>query len=151
MFTAQKPQSLDMTSNTNNNTNTNTQTEEKGLGSSAFLPTQEPFFLTAKFWKRFSVYISVTLSIVSLIISSIASLKPGNADDMKALTSLDWQSQATADRRFAQMLGQMGRGREGEMERERERERERMGGGKGDGMAKGGGMKGDGRVEGSGK
>jgi hypothetical protein len=63
----------------------------------------------------------VALSIVSLIISAIASLKPGNADHLKALTvtsivinsisvglsaltSLDWQSQATTDRKFAQML-----------------------------------------------
>lgn len=44
---------------------------------------QEPFFVTAKFWKRFSVYASVILSVASLVISSIASLKPTTAADMK--------------------------------------------------------------------
>ncbi|KAB8301525.1 hypothetical protein EYC80_003374 [Monilinia laxa] len=109
----------------------NSKTEEKGVDFSGFLPIQEPpFFLTAKFWKRFSVYISVTLSIVSLVISSIVSLNPGNSGHLKALTitsivinslsvtlsaltSLDWQSQAVTDRRFAQMLSQISHVHEG--------------------------------------
>ncbi|KAA8572052.1 hypothetical protein MFRU_018g00780 [Monilinia fructicola] len=105
--------------------------EEKDVDVNGFLPIQEPpFFLTARFWKRFSVYISVTLSILSLVISSMASLKPGNAGHLKALTvtsivinclsvalsaltSLDWQSQAVTDRRFAQMLSQISHVHEG--------------------------------------
>ncbi|KAF7863119.1 hypothetical protein EAF04_007202 [Stromatinia cepivora] len=111
-----KPQSLETTSNS--------KIEEKCLESSGLFPLKEPFFLTAKFWKRFSVYFSVALSIASLVISSIASLRPTNASDLKALTvtsivinaisvtlsaltSLDWQSQATTDRKFAQMLNQI--------------------------------------------
>ncbi|PQE10885.1 hypothetical protein CJF32_00007724 [Rutstroemia sp. NJR-2017a WRK4] len=104
--------------------------ENGGVETEGILPIQEPFFVTAKFWKRFSVYISVSLSIVSLIISAIASLKPGNADHLKALTvtsivinsisvglsaltSLDWQSQATTDRKFAQMLREVAHVHEG--------------------------------------
>ncbi|TGO26055.1 hypothetical protein BPAE_0067g00270 [Botrytis paeoniae] len=111
-------------------------------------PSQEPFFVTAKFWKRFSVYASVILSIASLVISSIASLKPSSAADMKvtsiiinalsvtlsALTSLDWQSQATTDRKFAQMLSQISHVHEGKeggrivvLGREREGEERLMG------------------------
>ncbi|APA05286.1 predicted protein [Sclerotinia sclerotiorum 1980 UF-70] len=112
-----KPQSLETTSNS--------QIEERSLESSSLLPLKEPFFLTAKFWKRFSVYFSVALSIASLVISSIASLRPTSASDLRALTvtsivinaisvtlsaltSLDWQSKATTDRNFAQMLDQIG-------------------------------------------
>ncbi|RAL64228.1 hypothetical protein DID88_002120 [Monilinia fructigena] len=109
----------------------NSKIDAKSVDFDGFLPIQEPpFFLTAKFWKRLSVYISVTLSIVSLVISSIASLKPGNAEHLKALTvtsviinslsvtlsaltSLDWQSQAVTDRRFAQMLSQINHVHEG--------------------------------------
>ncbi|KAM3068062.1 hypothetical protein ACMFMF_009428 [Clarireedia jacksonii] len=98
--------------------------ENSGVETDGILPVEAPFYVTAKFWKRFSVYISVALSITSLIISAIASLKPGNAEHLKALTvtsivinsisvglsaltSLDWQSQATTDRKFAQMLSQV--------------------------------------------
>lgn len=36
---------------------------------------QAPFYLTATFWKRFSVFMSIALSAASLILSAIASLK----------------------------------------------------------------------------
>ncbi|KAF7879815.1 uncharacterized protein EAF02_007985 [Botrytis sinoallii] len=117
-----KPQSLGITSDVRN--------EDMVLDAAGLFPIKEPFFVTAKFWKRFSVYASVILSIASLVISSIASLKPSSAADMKALivtsiiinalsvtlsalTSLDWQSQATTDRKFAQMLSQISHVHEG--------------------------------------
>jgi len=81
----------------------------------------EPFYLTATFWKRFSVFMSIGLSAASLILSAIASLKKESADMLKtltvagvvvnsvsialsALTSLDWQSKTTHERKFAQQL-----------------------------------------------
>ncbi|TGO50020.1 hypothetical protein BOTNAR_0409g00080 [Botryotinia narcissicola] len=114
-----KPQSFGITSDVKN--------EDTVLDAAGLFPIKEPFFVTAKFWKRFSVYASVILSIASLVISSIASLKPSSAADMKvtsiiinalsvtlsALTSLDWQSQATTDRKFAQMLSQISHVHEG--------------------------------------
>jgi len=85
---------------------------------------QCPFYLTARFWKRFSVYVSVALSIASLVLSAIAGLKKNNSDQLKALTvsgivinsisvamsaltSLDWQAQATLDKKFAGQLGKI--------------------------------------------
>ncbi|KAF7956965.1 hypothetical protein EAE96_004288 [Botrytis aclada] len=148
-----KPQSLGMASDDVKN-------GEMMLDTAGLFPIKEPFFVTAKFWKRFSVYASVILSIASLVISSIASLKPTTAADMKALivtsiiinalsvtlsalTSLDWQSQATTDRKFAQMLSQISHVHEGKeggrivvLGREGEREEERgMGVGRGIGRA----------------
>ncbi|KAF7900699.1 uncharacterized protein EAF01_008001 [Botrytis porri] len=118
----QRPQSLGKTSDVKN--------EDMALDAAGLFPIKEPYFLTAKFWKRFSVYASVILSIASLVISSIASLKRSSDVDMKALivtsiiinalsvtlsalTSLDWQSQATIDRKFAQMLSQISHVHEG--------------------------------------
>ncbi|ATZ52039.1 hypothetical protein BCIN_07g05650 [Botrytis cinerea B05.10] len=136
-----KPQSLGVASDSK-------RSDDMVLDTSGLFPIKEPFFVTAKFWKRFSVYASVILSVASLVISSIASLKPTTAADMKALivtsiiinalsvtlsalTSLDWQSQATTDRQFAQMLSQISHvhdGKEGGrivvLGREREREEE---------------------------
>ncbi|KAF5874198.1 uncharacterized protein Bfra_004204 [Botrytis fragariae] len=75
-----KPQSLGITSDAKN--------EDMILDAAGLFPIKEPFFVTAKFWKRFSVYASVILSIASLVISSIASLKPRSAADLKGLSFL---------------------------------------------------------------
>ena len=40
---------------------------------------KEPLYLTAKFWKRFSVFVTVGLSIASLVLSAIASLRSHSA------------------------------------------------------------------------
>ncbi|KAH8805654.1 hypothetical protein F5884DRAFT_454526 [Xylogone sp. PMI_703] len=81
----------------------------------------ESFFLTATFWKRFSVIASIAFSIASLVLGAIASLRPDGIHSMRAitisgivvnslsimlsaLTSLDWQKQATHDKKFAQQL-----------------------------------------------
>lgn len=39
---------------------------------------QGPWYATAKFWKRFSIFLSIVLSAASLISSAIASLSPQN-------------------------------------------------------------------------
>jgi len=81
----------------------------------------EQFYVTAKFWKRFSVLLSIALSVASLTLSALASLKTQSPDKLKvltvsgvvvnsisimlsALTSLDWQSKETQDKAFAQQL-----------------------------------------------
>ncbi|KAG0647767.1 hypothetical protein D0Z07_6647 [Hyphodiscus hymeniophilus] len=45
-----------------------------------------PWYFDSTFWKRFSVVLSIVLSIASLILSAIASLKKESADMLKALT-----------------------------------------------------------------
>jgi len=84
----------------------------------------EPFYLTASFWKRFSVLVSILLSIAGLILSAYASLAHPNATlsraltvtgiiinsvsiSISALTSLDWKQQATHDRAFVKQLAKV--------------------------------------------
>lgn len=84
----------------------------------------EPFYLTATFWKRFAVVFSIILSAASLVLSAIASLRTESADvlraltisgivvnsvsiSLSALTSLDWQKQATHDKQFAAQLSKV--------------------------------------------
>lgn len=93
--------------------------------------TTGPFYLTARFWKRFSVFLSIALSIASLIITSVANLNHPSADMLKALTvsgivinslsisiaaltSLDWKTQSTHDRAFAEQLCKVAHIHEGE-------------------------------------
>ncbi|KAH8589294.1 hypothetical protein B0O99DRAFT_637297 [Bisporella sp. PMI_857] len=81
----------------------------------------DPWYMTARFWKRFIVFFSIALSIASLIVSAYASLvHPGpeklraltvtgiiiNAISvsLSALTSLDWKQQVTHNAEFARQL-----------------------------------------------
>ncbi|KAF8853046.1 hypothetical protein BDZ45DRAFT_677953 [Acephala macrosclerotiorum] len=91
------------------------------IGQGTAEEDEGPFFMTAKFWKRFVVYLSIALSVAGLVIGAIASLKPENTNHLRkltvasiiinafsislsALTSLDWKTQTTHDKAFAAML-----------------------------------------------
>lgn len=42
--------------------------------------------MTAKFWKRFVVYLSIALSVAGLVIGALASLKPEDTDHLRSKT-----------------------------------------------------------------
>ena len=50
---------------------------EEGIGNAN--ENKQPFYRTAAFWKRFSVFLSIALSIAGLIVSAYASLAHPNA------------------------------------------------------------------------
>jgi len=115
----------------------NTTTDPKEVSRThiikADLARDDPFLLTATFWKRFSVILSIVLSVASLILSAVASLSPGLTSDrlramtvsgivinsisvtLSALTSLDWSSQATQDTKFAKQLTSVTHVHEGDL------------------------------------
>jgi len=91
----------------------------------------EIYYRTAKFWKRFSVFLSIALSIAALIVSAYASLTHPSTSVLRALTvsgivinsisvvlsaltSLDWEQQSTHDRTFARQLCKVAHIHEGE-------------------------------------
>jgi hypothetical protein len=47
---------------------------------------QGPWYATAKFWKRSSVFLSIALSAASLILSSVASLSPEHESALNGIT-----------------------------------------------------------------
>lgn len=92
---------------------------------------EDAFYRTGQFWKRFSVFLSIALSIAALIVSAYASLTHPSANVLKALTvsgivingvsvalsaltSLDWKQQSTHDKAFAQQLCKVAHIHEGE-------------------------------------
>jgi len=96
-----------------------------GSGSSKGGPpakgSSRSWFLDSQAWKRFSVLASIALSIVSLIVSSVASLAQVSAETIRALTvtgiivnavsvvlsaatSLDWRTEAAKDKAFLDKL-----------------------------------------------
>jgi len=100
-----------------------------GVGNVAGPPGR--FYRTARFWKRFSVFLSILLSIASLIVAAYASLTHPSERTLKALTvsgviinsisislsaltSLDWKQQSTHDKAFAQQLCKVAHIHEGE-------------------------------------
>ncbi|KAL3419305.1 hypothetical protein PVAG01_09527 [Phlyctema vagabunda] len=81
----------------------------------------DPYYLTARFWKRFSVFATVALSIAALVVSAIVQLRADSPTatralmiagvvinsvsiSLSALTSLDWKKQLTHDRALVDQL-----------------------------------------------
>lgn len=77
--------------------------------------------MTAQFWKRSSVFLSIVLSAASLVLTSISTFSPEQEKAQNALkvagvivnslsimlaaaTSLDWKKQGTHDKQFAAQL-----------------------------------------------
>ncbi|KUJ07239.1 uncharacterized protein LY89DRAFT_790012 [Mollisia scopiformis] len=91
------------------------------VGEGTTREKEDAFLLTASFWKRFVVVLSISLSVAGLILSAIASLMHedishqrrltisgiiinASSISLSALTSLDWKRQKTHDRVFADQL-----------------------------------------------
>lgn len=45
--------------------------------------------MTARFWKRFVVYLSIALSVAGLVIGAFASLKPENTNHLRSNSPLN--------------------------------------------------------------